>query len=55
MLFKNIKTGNLLEADNKDTIEMMKNQPNIYSPHTPSKAVEGKPVKSTKFIKGKTR
>lgn len=32
MLFKNIKTGNVLEVTNKDVIGVMTKQPDIYIP-----------------------
>lgn len=35
MLFKNLKTGNLVEAKNPDVIDMMKGSPN-YEAITPS-------------------
>jgi len=67
MVFKNIRTGNLLTVDNKDVINMMANQIDTYAPYNPAKAAEKpteaaedkpedteaeKPAKSTK---GKTK
>lgn len=44
MVFKNIKTGNLLSTNNKDVISMMNNQPAIYAPVTaPAKSADVKP------------
>ena len=61
MVFKNIKTGNLLSTTNKDVISMMNNQPAIYAPVTaPDKSADVKPddtdTKAEKQpTKGKTK
>ena len=61
MVFKNIKTGNLLSTTNKDVISMMNNQPAIYAPVTaPAKSAKVKPddtdTKAEKQpAKGKTK
>lgn len=60
MVFKNIRTGNLLTVDNKDVINMMANQIDTYAPYNPAKTAEDKPEdteaeKPAKSTKGKTK
>lgn len=44
MLFKNVKTGNILEVTDKTTITLMTKQPDTYTPIKGKSAAKDKPA-----------